>query len=131
MAWADGRQPQDSYVDGSKAKLSREPAQASGWQVAGGAVQENELQLHFLWVGALRLPAEGEVAQTFLCRPQAACLPSWPVHILPLSRSLPATWAACPGPLPVSSITEAGKGLGWISWSTLPSLGRAPSSFRC
>lgn len=89
-------------------------------------------RLNFLWVRALRLPW-GRLHKSSCAGPRLpACLPAWPVHILPLSQPLPATWAACPGPQPAaSSITGAGESLGWKSWPTLPSLGRAPSSFRC
>lgn len=99
----------------------------------GGAVQEKRSSSTSCGLEPCACPGGGCTnlpVQASGCLP--ACLPAWPVHILPLSQPLTATWAACPGSQPAaSSITGAGESLGWKSWPTLPSLGRAPSSFRC
>lgn len=60
----------------------------AGIRVAGGRQGRREESSSSTSCGLEPCACRGEFAQIFPCWPQAACLPSWPVHILPLSPTL-------------------------------------------
>lgn len=63
--------------------------QGGRWQAG---LHRRKPQRYFLWVRALRLPRR---ACTNLPVLASGCLPSWPVHILPLSLPLSACHLGC------------------------------------